>query len=480
MNEGRSPPWPSVSLGLVDAMRDETETAAESQPDDIAVLRTSADGAIVVITLDGPGALSRLEVVLSGTRRLSAAQDQPVHDGRLLLGRLTGVDGEPIDEVLVAVRGPDESETGFPQAEFNTHGGPVAATVAFERLQAAGFRAASEQELCRRSLARGRLNLVALEERLVLSRCVTPRQVAAVSGQAGRWLNLLGELESAWDGSSQAAAHWQGALAKLARGGEALARLLRAHTVAVIGPANAGKSTLVNRLARENRVLVSDVPGTTRDLVEVPAQIGGLDVTLVDTAGERTASDPLEASGQTRARDARVAADLLLIVIDGSRPPAPDTIAWLKQLADTRRVIVLNKSDVGVNDEAMETVRRHAPDEGRPVISASALSGAGMNSLTARLVRELLGGPAPLANGNKNKNKNENGNGNGNENGVAPFTARQRRWVRRVAECLEETKPRVADPRRAIAELLGCGDSSQSAKELAQIMQEQQPHGQTL
>lgn len=95
-----------------------------------------------------------------------------------------------------------------------------------------------------------------------------------------------------------------------------------------------------------------------------------------------------------------------------------------------------------------------------------------MNSLTARLVRELLGGPAPLANGNKNENENENG--------VAPFTARQRRWVRRVAECLEETKPRVADPRRAIAELLGCGDSSQSAKELAQIMQEQQPHGQTL
>ena len=127
-----------------------TETATDRQPEDIAVLRTSAEGAIVVITLDGPGALSRLEVVLSGTRRLSAAQvqpaqAQPAQDGRLLLGRMTGVDGEPIDEVLVAVRGLDESETGFPQAEFNTHGGPVAATVAFKRLQAAGFRAATVQ-----------------------------------------------------------------------------------------------------------------------------------------------------------------------------------------------------------------------------------------------------------------------------------------------------------------------------------------------
>jgi tRNA modification GTPase len=155
--------------------------------------------------------------------------------------------------------------------------------------------------------------------------------------------------------------------------------------VVIAGRTNAGKSSLFNALAGAGRAIVTDVPGTTRDLLTETVEIAGVPVTLVDTAGLRdTASDVVEAEGIARAHAARAVAELLVVVLDASQPLNAKDRALLEEAATTRSVIVANKSDLPAAWDA----RREAP----AAVPASATSGNGLDDVRQAIVGVLAGG----------------------------------------------------------------------------------------
>ena len=148
--------------------------------------------------------------------------------------------------------------------------------------------------------------------------------------------------------------------------------------ILIAGRPNVGKSSLFNYLSGNDRAIVTEVPGTTRDLVTERVDLDGLPITLVDTAGWRDTTDVVEREGVARAARAREVADLVLVVLDGSTPPNDEDVELLDQTTERRRIIVANKSDLVT--------------AGRPAdVNVSALTGAGMNSLRTAIVGALTG-----------------------------------------------------------------------------------------
>ena len=198
-------------------------------------------------------------------------------------------------------------------------------------------------------------------------------------------------------------------------------KLLATHHVAISGPVNAGKSTLANLLARADRHLVSAIPGTTRDRLDVPVSVCGLSVLLTDTAGLRETSDDLEREGQRRARDAARMAALRLVLLDGSQPPGE---AELKLIAENNAagptLVVLNKQDLGI-DESADGLGFLA---GREPCVISAKSGFGVEKFEASIQTMLLGEVPP-----------ECGD---------PFTQRQIRHLQELASAIAAGAPGVA------------------------------------
>jgi tRNA modification GTPase len=147
-------------------------------------------------------------------------------------------------------------------------------------------------------------------------------------------------------------------------------------SVAIVGRPNVGKSSLFNALAGASRAIVTEIPGTTRDLVTEVVNLEGLRVTLVDTAGVRPAHDVVEAEGVARARQASETADLVLVVVDGSGPLEPDDHLILADTANRRRLLVSNKADLG--GEAVAGF-----------VAVSARTGEGLDGLRGDVVRAL-------------------------------------------------------------------------------------------
>ena len=176
-------------------------------------------------------------------------------------------------------------------------------------------------------------------------------------------------------------------LQRLQRDGE-VGRLVReGMTVAIVGPPNAGKSSLLNALLGEDRALVSEIAGTTRDTIEESIAIDGVRVRLVDTAGIREHADRLEAAGIERSHRALASARIALVVLDGASPLSPEARALLAETAQRERVVFFNKADVG-EAGARETA---IPD----AISGSVYEASTIRALRAALARVGWGGDVP-------------------------------------------------------------------------------------
>ena len=177
-----------------------------------------------------------------------------------------------------------------------------------------------------------------------------------------------------------------GLLAAAARG-----RLVREGAqVAIVGAPNVGKSSLFNALLNTNRAIVTAMPGTTRDMLTERADIAGLSLALIDTAGVRETTDLVEVEGVSRTRDALGVADLAIVVIDRSRPMTSEDLGILAETASQPRVVVLNKSDL--------------PDAaGAPGIAVSARTGAGLDELIAAIGDALSDGGATAGGGQRGR-----------------------------------------------------------------------------
>ncbi len=253
---------------------------------------------------------------------------------------------EPIDEALALWFPAPASETGEDVAELQIHGGRaviVATHAALGKVE--GLRPAEAGEFTRRAFENGKHDLTAVEglADLVMAETEGQRRQAlrqmqgALRARAEGWreklTRALALIEARIDFSDEAdvpddlvrpalalARELEGEIAAALADGRRGERLREGLVVAIAGPPNAGKSTLLNRIARREAAIVSPYAGTTRDVIEVHLDLGGLPVTLLDTAGIRETGDPVEMEGVRRARERAAAADLILWVVDASAP----------------------------------------------------------------------------------------------------------------------------------------------------------------
>ena len=328
----------------------------------VAIATPPGHGGIGVVRLSGPES-HRIAEMLSGR----AGPFEPRH---ATLARI-GSSGGWLDRAVVTVFTAPQSYTGEDVAEISAHGSPVVLQSIVNGAMRFGARLARPGEFTLRAFLNGRLDLVQAEAVRDLVEAVTPLQARAAFDQLeGTLTEAIGEidrtlldlcarLEASLDFPDEgyhfvdaggaaaeigdAAGRITALLADAARG-----RLVRdGAQVVLAGPPNSGKSSLFNRLAGAGRAIVTDVPGTTRDLITELVDVNGVPVTLIDTAGSRTApADAIEAEGITRAAAARRVASLVLIVLDASRPLTGDGRSLLRETAGMPRLVLGNKCDL--------------------------------------------------------------------------------------------------------------------------------------
>ena len=372
------------------------------EPDTVFALSTAPGRAgIAVIRLSGPGAAAAL-MALAGT------VPPPRHAQRIRVRDPAG--GEAIDEGLALYFPAPRSVTGEDVAELHVHGSRAVVAAVLACLGRLGLRPAEPGEFTRRAFLNGKLDLSAVEglADLVAAETAAQRRQAlrqldgALGRLAERWrarlLSAQARLEAAidfpdedlpaglWDAARGEAAALVAEIAAHLGDDHRGERLREGVMVAVLGPPNAGKSSLVNALARRDVAITAAASGTTRDVIEVALDLGGYPVTLADTAGLRDAVDPVEAEGVRRTRARAAAADLKLVLYDATRPEELDALAGL---IDANALVIANKSDL--------LPAGAAPPAG---LALSVATGAGMAALLARLgaevARRLDAGAAPL------------------------------------------------------------------------------------
>ncbi len=348
-------------------------------------------GALAVVRLSGPRAGEAVEQL---TRR-------PLPEPRRMVLRALRdpSTGEVFDKALVAWFAAPNTETGEPMAELHLHGGRAVVGAALDALAHLGFcRMAEPGEFTRRAFEHGKLDLTEAEgiADLVAAETAAQRRQALqqMDGALHRlyenWrakgLRALAYLEAAIDFPDEdlpdgladevrvAVAGLQAEIAAHLedRRGE---RLRDGLSIAIIGPPNAGKSSLLNLLARREAAIVSETAGTTRDVIEVHLDLGGWPVVLADTAGLRDSGDAIEQEGVRRARARAAAADLRVLVVDASgdwRAEMKTIIGTTESWDSSRDIVVANKTDLAAVD-----------DPG--IVALSIRSGAGLPELLTRL-----------------------------------------------------------------------------------------------
>jgi tRNA modification GTPase len=285
-------------------------------------------------------------------------------------GRVVDERGSLIDRGLAIFSRAPESYTGEDTLEFHVHGSPVIAGEVVRALLASGARYAQAGEFTRRAFLNGKLDLHAAASVADLidaeHRSAARAALANIGGALAnevralraRLGTILEELAASIDYPDEVAEPDRAqltrelggitaALQQLLRDGE-LGRLARDGVhVAIVGPPNAGKSSLLNALLGEDRALVSDIAGTTRDTIEESITIDGIRVRLTDTAGLREDGDRLETAGMERTQRVLSGARVALVVIDGSASLSGEARTVLAQTRERQRVLFFNKSDLG-------------------------------------------------------------------------------------------------------------------------------------
>jgi tRNA modification GTPase len=360
-----------------------------------ALASGSTRAAIAVMRLSGPNTGPTVAALIGG------ALPAPRHAS---LRRLRDPSGALLDHALVLWFPAPNTYTGDDCAELHLHGGRAVIDGVADALATSGLRPAEPGEFTRRAFLNGRMDLVEAE---AVHDLVTA-ETEAQRRQALRQLEgALGALYQDWADRLRGILAYQEALIDFPDEDlppevedqllatlrtvrtEVAAHLNDAHRgeklreglfFAITGAPNVGKSTLVNALAERDVAIVSAIPGTTRDALETRVILGGVPVTLVDTAGLRETTDSIEAEGVRRARARAQDADLAMTVVEAGSPP-PDT-------AGDNHLLIANKSDLG----------RPGPDG---ALRISAKTGQGMDELRARLAttaRQMTesSGPPPL------------------------------------------------------------------------------------
>lgn len=385
--------------------------------DTIAAIATPpGEGGIAVIRISGPNAISLAARGFRGRTDLAKVGTQTAH-----VGKFHSPDGTFQDEVIATVFREPASYTGENVVEISCHGGVNVPRAVLHSILDLGARLAEPGEFTKRAFLSGRIDLSQAEAVADLIHAGSERSqrnsLAQLQGVLGRQINQLREelvraaglleleLDFAEEGleltdKSKVAIQIRGALASIQelQRSYRTGRLYRDGVKVVLaGMPNVGKSSLLNALLREERAIVTDMPGTTRDTIEEGISIDGLTFRIVDTAGLREAVDRAEQEGVRRSEDQINSSDLLVLVVDGSKQIGAEERRLAERLARDLRgghastIMVFNKMDLikGINGEPDQNISSIEP---KAVVKVSALTGDGLERLREALVQTALAG----------------------------------------------------------------------------------------
>lgn len=379
--------------------------------DTIAAISTPpGEGAIGIVRISGNLSLSILRSIF---RNPSGGSRTDFASHLLCYGRIVTDDNLPIDEVLAVYMKAPRTYTREDVVEIHCHGGTASVREILQAVVHAGARPAEPGEFTLRAFLNGRIDLTQSEAVMDVIGAKTKRSLLCAARQLGgglgrritemreRLIRLLAHLEAwidfpeddipAFDldvfrtGASAIADEAANLLATW-EGGRALREGI---SVAIAGRPNVGKSSLLNLLLAEERAIVTDIPGTTRDTIEETLSIDGLPVRLIDTAGIREAGDMAEAEGIRRSRAAMDQAEIVILVLDGSEPLHASDMELASETAQRKSLLVINKSDLPGAWTAGD-----AGLSGRAVINLSARTGEGVQALMEAISALAVRDPA--------------------------------------------------------------------------------------
>ncbi len=378
--------------------------------DTIAAIATPAQpGAIGILRLSGAGTCAALDAVFRAKNGKRAGAQR---SRTMVLGELLDETGQVIDNVLCVVFPAPHSYTGEDCAELHCHGSPIVLDAGLRALFAAGCRQATGGEFTKRAFLNGQLDLIQAESVVDLIDAETAQQAhnavcqldGALSRTVGRIYDELMDMAARFyavvdypdediedlqrhemlDTLRRAQGELESLVAGFSRG-----RLMKLGVPTVLlGKPNAGKSSLLNALLGYDRAIVTDVAGTTRDTVEEKAEVGGVLLRLIDTAGIRQGGDAVEALGVERSRAAAKRASLAVLVLDGSLPLTQedeDAIALAQTVPHL--IVAVNKSDL---PRAVDI--GGLADRFDNVASVSAATGEGLDVLTDAIAAQFPAG----------------------------------------------------------------------------------------
>lgn len=376
--------------------------------DTIAAIATPlGEGGLAVIRISGSEALAIASGVFlpagKTSRRPTEAETHTIHYGRIVQ------QGRTVDEVMVSVMRAPRTFTREDVVEISCHGGLLPAKLVLDAVLAEGARLALPGEFTKRAFLNGRIDLAQAEAVADLIHSRTELALTAANEQlAGKLSQRINQLrdemmitlahvEAHIDfpdediapntkdqliGRLERGVQFMDQLLRTANEGQILRRGIRA---AIIGRPNAGKSSLLNQLLGHDRAIVSPIPGTTRDTIEETANIRGVPVVFVDTAGLREAQDEIEVEGIRRSHATLAKAELILHVLDATEPVTEADRKYLEEFTAKKRILIRNKVDLPTRLDLRSIPLPETPTDvrtGSPVIvDISCSTGAGLEEL---------------------------------------------------------------------------------------------------
>ncbi|WNF37149.1 tRNA uridine-5-carboxymethylaminomethyl(34) synthesis GTPase MnmE [Bacillaceae bacterium IKA-2] len=367
--------------------------------DTIAAISTAmGEGAIGIVRVSGDDAVAAVNKIYKGKHSLLEVESHTIHYGHIMENNT----GQVIDEVMVAVLKAPRTFTREDIVEINCHGGLVSVNRVLQQVLQSGVRLAEPGEFTKRAFLNGRIDLSQAEGVIDLIRAKTDKAMNVAIGQVeGRLSKKIQQLRQAL---LETVAHVEvnidypeydveemtnqillekaqyvkteiEYILSTAQQGKILREGL---STVIIGRPNVGKSSLLNSLVHEAKAIVTDIPGTTRDVIEEYVSVRGIPLRLLDTAGIRETEDIIEKIGVERSRQVVKKAELVLLVLNYGDPLTEEDESLFEIIAELEAIIIVNKTDIPMKID-LDKVKLLA--KGRPVVSTSLVEDKGLDEL---------------------------------------------------------------------------------------------------
>ncbi|GIO32775.1 MULTISPECIES: tRNA uridine-5-carboxymethylaminomethyl(34) synthesis GTPase MnmE [Paenibacillus] len=378
--------------------------------DTIAAISTAVgEAGIAVIRVSGPDSIAEVGNIFRSKTKLTEAESHTVHYGHIVDPERD----ERIEEVLVTVMRAPRSFTTEDVVEISTHGGVISVKRVMDLLLQQDIRLAEPGEFTKRAFLNGRIDLSQAEAVIDLIRSKSDRAFSValkqVEGQLSDQIKKLRhtlvetlahievnidypehDVESLTaEFIKEKSTEVMQGITKLLKTAEQGKILREGITTAIVGRPNVGKSSLLNTLAHTNRAIVTDIPGTTRDVIEEFVTINNIPLKLLDTAGIRETMDVVERIGVERSKHAVTEADLILLVLNASEPLHEDELELMEQIRGRQSIVIMNKMDLPQQLDKDILLRYYSEDL---IVPMSVKAQEGVDALEAAISQLFFSG----------------------------------------------------------------------------------------